>query len=371
MRNVVRYALLFSALALVVTIVGGVRHDYGDYLKQWALVLAHENPWATNNAYGPLHNAFALLVPIRDLAPKVVTALALLITNGLLVLRLEAARPAHEWLPIYLVAFGANVLVLVSAFWFGLNDAFVAALVLGAILARHERAFLLAGILLGLAALDKYYPALLIPFFALDARVLQPRVLVGSLATIAVGMLVATWIWGSTWFEAVAYGVSRDATILSLLRPLVVGGRAIGLGPVVDALVRFNGPLVLAVWAACIWATWKRRDHWLTGACWGFFTVLLTYKVGNPQFFVTWLAIVAALPLSNRTGADRLARLTLPYGAFLAIFEIGYVVLQPQYYQGPWLWVNDVAGVPSIVLGAWLLWQWLGPELPSSEKRSF
>jgi hypothetical protein len=351
----------FSALAMIVAIAGGVRHDYADYLAQWALVLAHENPWRTNNAYGPLHNAFALLVPIHDLAPKLVTAAALLVANALLLRTLAATRPPGEWLKVYLVAFGANLLVLVSAFWFGLNDAFVAALVLGAVLARHRRAFLLAGVLLGLATLDKYDPALLLPFLALDARSIQPRVLLGALATIAIGMLTAAWLWGGAWFEAVAYGVSRDATILSVLRPIVVAGRALGAGPVVDLLVRFNGPLVLAVWALCVWAAWARRENWLTAACWGFFAVLLTYKVGNPQFWVTWLALVAALPLLDTPGGDRLAGLALPYALFLSLFELGYVVLQPQYYLGPWLWVNDVAGLPSIALGGWLLWQWLRP----------
>lgn len=350
-QRTLRFSAFFSAIAMIVTIAGGVRHDYIDYLSQWVLVLSGENPWSTNNAYGPLHNVFAWLVPIRDLAPKIVTAAALLVANAMLVLNLTATRPPREWLTVYLVAFGGNILVLISAFWFGLNDALVAALVLGAVLARHERAFVLAGMLLGLATLDKYYPALLVPFFALDARTVQPRLLLSAMATVAAGMLAATWIWGGTWFEAVAYGVSRDATILSILRPIVVAGRALGAGPAVDLLVRFNGPLVLAVWALCIWGAWARRDTWLVGACWGFFAVLLTYKVGNPQFWVTWLALVAALPLLKAPDADRVARLALPYAVFLSIFELGYVVLQPHYYLGPWLWVNDVAGIPSAVLG--------------------
>ena len=33
-------------------------------MLQWQLVLDGRDPWSTNSAYGPLHNAFALLVPI-------------------------------------------------------------------------------------------------------------------------------------------------------------------------------------------------------------------------------------------------------------------------------------------------------------------
>ena len=53
---------------------------------------------------------------------------------------------------------------------YGLNDAFVAALLTVAVIFRHRRYVLTAGVLVGLAALTKYYPLLLLPFFALDGR---------------------------------------------------------------------------------------------------------------------------------------------------------------------------------------------------------
>jgi hypothetical protein len=356
--------LVASTLAVIVTFYGGIRHDYFDYMMQWQLVLdGSPDPWSTNSAYGPLHNAFALLVPIHPLAPKLLTACALLFANALLLIKLLGARPADDWRTTYLVTFGGNVVVLVTAFWLGLNDAFVAALILGAILARHRGAMVLAGVLLGLATLDKYYPALLIPFFAMDERRIDTRLVLSSLVTVAIGLTIATWIWGTAWLEAVIFGVSRDATILSIFRPIAALGRHLGIGGLTDLLVRFNGPLVVLVWLAAIALAWQRRDHWLVGACWGFFAVLLVYKVGHQQFLVSWLALVVALPLLNRPDADRLARLTWPFAIFLSVFELGYVVLQPQYYQGQWRWVNDVVGVPAFALGAWLLVGWFRPSL--------
>ena len=106
-----RIALLLvacAAVALGLTVSGGVRHDYIYYLEQWQLVLGGQDPWSTNNAYGPLHNAFALLVPIHPLAPKIVTAAALLLASGLLVLTLERDRAVPEWRTVYLLAFGIN-----------------------------------------------------------------------------------------------------------------------------------------------------------------------------------------------------------------------------------------------------------------------
>ncbi len=353
--------LAASALAIIVTIYGGIRHDQLDYVMQWQLVLDGKDPWSTNSAYGPLHNAFAWLLPIRDMAPKLFTAAALLLANGLLLINLLATRPIEAWRTTYILAFGGNILVLVSAFWFGLNDAFVAALIIGATLARREGNMLMAGILIGLATLDKYYPALLIPFFALDERRVDAHLILASLATVAAGLGIATWLWGTAWLEAIIFGVSRDATILSIFRPIAVLGRQLGVADITDLFVRLNGPLVVIVWLGAITLAWTRRDNWLVGACWGFFAVLLTYKVGNPQFWVAWLAMVAVLPLLNRHDADRLARLSWTFAIFLSIFQVGYVVLQPQYYQGQWLWVNDVVGLPAFVLGTWLLWSALRP----------
>ena len=122
--------IAYSAVALGLTVIGGVRHDYIYYLEQWQLVLSGQDPWSTNNAYGPLHNAFALLVPLHPLAPKIVTAAGLLLASGLLVLTLERDRAFSDWRSIYFLAFGLNALPIVSVYWFGNNDGFVAALVI-------------------------------------------------------------------------------------------------------------------------------------------------------------------------------------------------------------------------------------------------
>jgi hypothetical protein len=351
---------LYSAAALVLTIAGGARHDYVYYLEQWQLVLGHLDPWSTNNAYGPLHNAFALLVPVHPLAPKILTSAGLLLANGLLVLALRD-RPWPEWRTTYLLSFAANALPILSVYWLGNNDGVVAALVIGAVLARHQRQMLLAGLLLGLATLDKYYPALLIPFLALDDRRIDPRLVLAALVTTIAGVGIAIAVWSNAYIEAVRFGVSRDATILSIFRPIAVIGRHLGISDTTDLLVRFNSPLVVLVWLGSVILAWRRRDHWLVSSTWGLFAVLLVYKVGHQQFWVTWLALVACLPLAGSAVADRLARTSLPYAIFLSLFQLAFVLVQPVYFQPPNDWVKDYIGIPSFILGVWTLWAFLRP----------
>lgn len=367
-----RTALLLiagSILCLAATVLGGVRHDYIYYLEQWQLVLSGLDPWSTNNAYGPLHNAFALLLPLHPLAPKLATALGLLVANAALVFALTTTRPWPEWRQVYLLAFAANLLPLVSVFWFGNNDGVVAALVIGAALARFRGHLILAGVLLGLATLDKYYPLLLVPFFALDERRIAPRLILAALLTTIAGMLAGILLWGRAFFEAVAFGVSRDATILSIFRPISVIGRTMGIGAYTDLLVRYNSLLVLAVWTGALWFAWHRRDNWLVASCWGLFAVLLSYKVGHQQFWVTWVALVACLPLANRPDADRLAQLSLPFACFLSVFQLGFVLLQPDYYRGPWAFVPNFVGLVSFPLGLLLLSNFLRPAAQLAEPR--
>jgi hypothetical protein len=350
-----------AIVALALLVLSPVQHDYIYYLEQWQLVLTGQDPWSTNNAYGPLHNILAWLVPIHPLAPRLVSGAIFLAASTALVLALNARRRAAEWSGVLLSAIGLNALVIVSVYIYGLNDGLVAGLVIAAVLARVRGYMPLAGILLGLATLDKYYPALLIPFFAMDARRLESRLILSALATIAIGLAAATLVWGNLWLEAVIYGVSRDATLLSILRPITAIGRSAGLGDAVDLLIRFNGPIVLLVWLGAIAVAWARRDNWLIAATWGLFAVLLVYKVGNPQFLVTWLALVASLPLLNAQEADRLARLSLPYAWFLTLFELGYALLEPRYYQGPLLWIVQWVGLPSFIIGAAMIIFWFRP----------
>ncbi len=341
--------------ALAVTILGGIRHDYIYYIEQWQLVLAELDPWSTNSAYGPLHNLFALLLVLHPLAPKLVTAAALLAANAALLFALERTRPARDWRLLYLLSFGANALPWISVFWFGNNDGFVAALLIAAVLARLRGATILAGVLIGLATLDKYYPALLIPLFALDERRLDTRLILGALLTIAIGMGIGFLLWGTAMLEAISFGVSRDAMMLSIFNTIAVIGRANGFGEFADLLVRLNTPLLLLVWLGAIALVWRRRDHWLVASCWGLFAVLLAYKVGNQQFWVSWLALTACLPLLRRPDADLLAGLSLPYATFLSLFQLGFAFMQPEYFRGSHEWIKDYAGIPSFVLGITLL----------------
>ena len=68
---------VFALAFLGLTVASGPRHDYVADLEIWDRVLRGEDPWwiledrqAPLNAYGPLFNVQAVLVPVNPLAPK-------------------------------------------------------------------------------------------------------------------------------------------------------------------------------------------------------------------------------------------------------------------------------------------------------------
>jgi hypothetical protein len=370
-RPLLSVLLIWTLAMIALTALSGIQHDYIYYHEQWMLVLNRLNPWSTNNAYGPLHNAFALLLPIHDMAPKFASAGLFLAANATLLFALARTRPVDEWIRPYLAGIGLNALVIVSAFVYGLNDAFVAALVIFAILARRNEQMLLAGVLLGLATLDKYYPALLLPFFALDRRSFSAKLMLSGLVTIAIGIGIAALLWRNDFFEAVMFGVNRDATIFSILKPLAVLSRAYGdpFGIVLQ-MIRFNGPLVVAVFINALLLAWLRRENWLTGATWSLFLVLIFYKVGNPQFFVTWCTLLACLPLLRDADADRLAKVSIPFAIFVTIYELGYALLPPIYYHGWLAPVNDYVGFFVFGFGLWTVIRYMRTTPASAPQRA-
>ena len=56
-----------------------------------------------------------------------------------------------------------------------------------------------------------------------------------------------------------------------------------------------------------------------------------------------------------------LARLSLPYATFLSLFQLGFVLIQPEYFRGSNEWVKDYVGIPSVLLGGALLLSFLRP----------
>ena len=142
-------------------------------------------------AAGSSHNAAAWIF-------KTLAALAFLAAIGL------AARLSPR--PELALAFaGWNPLLAVHLAGGGHNDAWIAALVVGALAAGASGRRQLAGVCWAFAAFVKWVPLLLLPLRVLEARATRRRVAHLALAVAATAIaVVATWRYGLAWGDVFA-----------------------------------------------------------------------------------------------------------------------------------------------------------------------
>jgi hypothetical protein len=75
------------------------------------------------------------------------------------------------------------------------------------------------------------------------------------------------------------------------------------------------------------------------------------YKVGNQQFYLPRLFLVAALPLVNKRSANRMAVILLPAVLLLALYHFGYE-LGSDEYRNIIGWVRSYVGFIAFALSA-------------------
>ena len=338
--------LVWSLLMLWLCWQQGAQHDYRAYLSQWQLLLDGADPWSTKrNTYGPLHTIVGYLLPYGPLAPKLLIVSALLLANAALVFNLMRERGVSPILIIYLFAVPANVLAVGVGVVFGLNDATVAALLVTAVLLRLRGNFVATGAVIGAAALVKYYPLLMLPFFALNGRRLHWPVIASGLAVFSVGMAAAVSIWGDGLLDAISYGADRKTKLLSILGPLK---KLLGDVGIVRWVRDYNAYLVVSGVAAVFLYAWRAERNWLEASVLGYLVMLTLYKVGHQQFYLPWLFMVAALPLINKQSADRMAIIFLPAVLLLSLYHFGYTLDRYKHDS----WVRSYGGLIAFVVSA-------------------
>jgi uncharacterized membrane protein len=183
-------------------------------------------------------------------------------------------------------------------------DLLPVALATGGTVAYIRRRDVTSGILLGLGAAAKLYPALLvIPFVAGRFRGREPDRGI-HLAWAAVG----TWVFVNLpftlagtagWLEFFTYNASRPADWDSLW--FIVCEQATGMGCTNTRLVNLGSLVLFLGWVAIVWTIKDRRDPGFARWTLGFpilVLFLLTNKVYSPQYSV-WLLPWFALALPN------------------------------------------------------------------------
>lgn len=360
--------LLYAVAVLAVAIFTGVRHDYGSYIIQWELSNSGGDPWSdslvSKNAYGPAHVLIGYFATIHPLLPKLLMAL----TNvGVLYIILQAYRQAKQNIPmrdslLIACAYFVFPLVTITSLVYGINDSVVAWLLALAYVARAKTAFVLSGVLIGVAALLKFYPILFLPFFMLDAkRGMYVRGLVAGLATLVVGMVLSYLAWGDSVLAPLLFGSEREAKMLSILRFLNPVFTHLGMPKAYSLLVDLNTYMLLAATAFWVVHAWFARLDWRLAVLVGSLLVFTIYKVGHFQFYLPWSALlIIVLAESARDEFKQFAKEFFPVLVFLSLYVFIYLlsgVLGGDNLKGSFYFVRVAGSVPFLFIVLFCLYR--------------
>jgi hypothetical protein len=257
----------------------------------------------SSSVYGPAFTlASEAVAPLRSAGAvawiyKTVAALCVLLAAFL------AARLSRR--PAYALAFvGWNPVLAVHFAGGGHNDAWVAALVVGALALGSRGRVQWAGVAWCAAIFVKWVPLLLLPLRALEARATGRRVGHLGFAAAAVAILgAATWRYGTGWLHAVG-PLARNA---SHETQFALPHRLQQLGvPHAAALALFAAAFALAY-------LWLLREAARGRARLGLATALLLLSL---PYLAVWY-VVWTLPLAAAEDDDRAQLVGLVLCAYL------------------------------------------------------
>lgn len=367
----------WAAAVLGLTVLAGPRQDYAAYLEIWARTRAGGDPWAVHpewgyslNAYGP---AFLFLAPVaglNPLAPKLLFATAFLLAAvALLAALCSDPRLRGGPLRFWLLALVASPFAWVEIAWYGHFDLVVALSCVAALHGADRDRDAAAGAWLGAGVLLKYLPVVIGPALALRRDgTIRRRLVIAAAVVVAAGLAGAWAAWGPAPLRALQFGATRGSTSLSVfrfLRGLYSPLWLLWPDPDLDSwalpALALGGAVVVGL------AAWRRLEPARAATAAVLVTVLL-YRVGFPQYqtVVFTLAALACLRDPSAWSSGRLREAFGLYFAWISAFTlfdwaVDGVIANPQ-----WGWVEDLAGAPTAVLGAWLLAALLRAEPPTS-----
>jgi hypothetical protein len=214
---------------------------------------------------------------------------------------------------------------------------------------------------LAIGFLLKLIPVVIVPFFAFDlrGRRIRGRLLAGAVVPMALGYAVSYGIWGAATFRPFGFGYRRGSTLLSIFRFLRGGASPLGWFAADVNLDAWSVPCLIAagllVFVSCQW----RRTDPATSALVAVLTTLLFYQVGFIQYqmivfmlMAYWLGRHARAHMHD----GRLAVAIAGYFGWLTVFDLFYVWAGGVIHDdGPYGWVADWAGLPTFLLGSFLL----------------
>jgi len=288
--SLIKYNRWNIILSFIVLLSFGYRADYPFYIDQWETIIKGLDPWVgTNNAYGPIHNLFALFYYLHPFLPKLIFFLSFyfsLFINTFCYVPYENDISKKDKLKSFIL-FGFCPFSVLSVVVFSYNDSIVASLIslsiYFAISKEEKEGSKLSGVLMGFATMLKFYPLIVASVFLIKKRKIDFVFAKFYLITLSLIMTISYYFWGSSLLNPILFASSRHSKHFSFFNT-IRNTLSINL----DHLSVF---LMITVFLFAFFIIQKYRLDLIPSVIIIFASVLSVYKVGHQQFFVFFFNI--------------------------------------------------------------------------------
>ena len=236
---------------------------------------------------------------------------------------------------------------------FGHFDVLVGLLCAAAVEARVRQRDVVSGVFLGLGALLKFMPIVILPFLIMDQGRPRYRLLSAAAVTIALGFGASLLLWGPSTFRPLIFAAGRSSHHLSIYRflrgyysPLA----RLGINENLDQAA----PVVLLM---TLLGTWRWVRMRMIGpapaAVLAVLVTLMFYQVGFAQYHMVLFVLASYWMMSARRairGAIPVWMALACYFGWLSVFDVILSRIDIDLTR-----MQEWIGLPTFLLGCFLL----------------
>ena len=315
------HIIFFSILNIILFIIlfyGGSRHDYSLYSITWQGVL-NQDPNIYYHSYGPLHLFFAFIFNLNPLLPKIIYGILFSIFQIFLFLKL--LKLEDKFLLLFYISIPCNFLIIATVYFYGINDSIVTFFLFFSLIFKLDKKDVLSGIFLSVSILTKIYPILLVPFFILERKKINIKLLFSLIVSLIVIMLISFYFFGNKLIlDPFMFGAARDPKLLSILASLSYDFPE---SLIVKKLIENNSFIVLVSTLMTIIFCLIKQTRILVSLILTYLTILITYKVGHMQFYLPLCAFFSLLLIYEKKYLD-IFYIVLPLIILLSFTQLIY-----------------------------------------------
>ena len=347
------FFLVLSLVLILISIYGGARHDYYLYTIIWESFIGGKESIPLNS-YGPIHLLLSFIYKLNLLVPKLLFGISFILLNYY-IFRKILKKNKFTLIIFFYLTIHCNFLIISFAFFYGINDSFVALFFVISIIFFKKKKIIFSSIFISLAFLIKFYPILFAPQYLFQKKEMALKVMLTIFIFIFISFLSFSVIFDyNLLIEPIIFGSTRGPKLTSVLASL---NYSFSENQLIEFFIKYNTYTVIILVLATHLYTLIKKTDLLYSIILTYVIIVLTYKVGHLQFYIP-LLVIAAYLLTLTDKYLILFKILIPLIILLSLTSLGYS-LAGGYMVMPWKIYRENMGYVFFITNLYIFFRML------------